>query len=373
MITKFYLTRIPLVLIAAVLGWFLASRPGSAGEPFAPRADAPTPSAGSVAEPPPPPSNDMKPQTPGQAAVAPAPQAPPPCTLPKAPVIPAFAWPDPIVPTDPPNLLPINQELASHLANVPTEGEIPIEKVEDAHAAGKIYFMRALYLQTRITAGSVAAIDPAAGFEAPKTVPEAEAKVNEFLGKATFFLTKVRPHPPYRFWSEALYLNAWALSLLGRLPEAVDFLQIAGRTRSQTLYANYARFSLVWYYLREGKGPLAAHWLALLGKVEPQHESLLAVARLRTAVIGKRPELVDAATLAYLSSLTADDPLLLPLLEQAAALCVLESFDRACIQDHLRRLDGPKKTSYLGFLAAKIADNPGMQENLCALIKEGSP
>jgi hypothetical protein len=358
MITKFYLTRIPLVLIAAVLGWFLASRPGSAGEPFAPRADAPTPAAGSVAEPAPPPSNDMKPQTPAQAAVAPAPQAPPPCTLPKAPVIPAFAWPDPIVPTDPPNLLPINQELASHLANVPTEGEIPIEKVEDAHAAGKIYFMRALYLQTRITAGAVAAIDPAAGFEAPRTVPEAEAKVNEFLGKATFFLTKVRPHPPYRFWSEALYLNAWALSLLGRLPEAVDFLQIAGRTRSQTLYANYARFSLVWYYLREGKGPLAAHWLALLGKVEPQHESLLAVARLRTAVIGKRP---------------ADDPLLLPLLEQAAALCVLESFDRACIQDHLRRLDGPKKTSYLGFLSARTAADPGMQEKLCALIKEGSP
>jgi hypothetical protein len=65
--------------------------------------------------------------------------------------------------------------------------------------------------------------------------------------------------------------------------------------------------------------------------------------------------------------------MLLSLLEQAAALCVIESFDRGCIADHLRRLDGPKKTSYLGFLAAKTADNPGMQENLCAMIKEGSP
>jgi hypothetical protein len=376
MIMKFYLTRVPLMLLAAGLGWFLASGPSTVNEPFSLRADISSiqgPVVTRVATTTPTTDrNPMTAQTPAVETPAPA-GAPPPCALPNAPGIPAFAWPDPIVPTDPPNLLPINGELSRHLAQVPTEGAIPIEKVESAHAAGKIYFMRALYLQTRITAGSLAVIDSTAGFEAPKTVPEAEAKIQDFLGKATFFLTRVRPHPPYRFWSEALYLNAWALTLLGRIPEAVDYLQIAGRTRSQTLYANYARFSLVWHYLKEGKGPLAAHWLALLGKVEPQHESLLAVARLRTAVAAKRPELVDAATLAYLSSLAADDPLLLPFLEQAASLCVLESFDRSCIQDHLRRLDGQKKTSYLGFLAARIAASPEMQEKLCALVKEGTP
>ncbi len=372
MIAKFYLTRIPLVLLAAVLGWFLASNPKAAGEPFSPRADAALPAA--PVEPAPVPAATLKAPATGPAVTpGPAADAPAPCVLPKAPAIPPFAWPDPIVPTDPPNLLPINGELAAHLANIPTADPLPIEKVEDVHAAGKIYFMRALYLQTRIAAGSVAAIDATAGFEAPKTVAEADAKIKDFLGKATFFLTKVRPHPPYRFWSEALYLNAWALSLLGRTPEAVDYLQIAGRTRSQTLYANYARFSLIFHYLKDGKGALAAHWLALLGKVEPQHESLLAVARLRTAVAAKRPELMDAATLAYLSSLTADDPLLLPFLEQAAALCLLETFDRACIQDHLRRLDGPKKTSYLGFLADQAAGKPELQEKLCALLKEGAP
>jgi len=374
MIAKFYLTRIPLVLLAAVLGWFLASGPKAAQVPFSPKADLPLPAAGPSPVPVAGPVVAvMKPAAPTAADRAPTAPAEAPCVLPKAPVIPPYAWPDPIVPTDPPTLLPINGELATHLGSIPTEGALPIEKVEHAHAAGKIYFMRALYLQNRITAGSVAAIDATAGFEAPKTVAEAEAKVKEFLGKAAFFLTKVRPHPPYRFWSEALYLNAWALSLLGRTPEAVEFLQIAGRTRSQTLYANYARFSLVFHYLKDGKGPLAAHWLAQLSKVEPQHESLLAAARLRTAVAAKRPELINAATLAYLASLPADDPLLLPFLEQAAGLCLIESFDNACIQDHLRRLDGPKKTSYLGFLSAKAADNPQMQQKLCALVKGGTP
>jgi len=376
MIAKFYLTRIPLALLAAALGWFLASGPKAAREPFSPRADSLA--FGLPAEPVPVPASAMqapvaKPAVTGTAAAAPAEAAPPPCTLPKAPAMPPFAWPDPIVPTDPPNLLTVNGELAAHLANIPTEGVLPIEKVEHVHTAGKIYFFRALYLQTRIAAGSVATIDAAAGFEAPKNVTQAEAKIQEFLGKATFFLSKVRPHPPYRFWSEALYLNAWALALLGRTPEAVEFLQIAGRTRSQTLYANYARFSLVFHYLKDGKGPLAAHWLALLGKVEPQHESLLAAARLRTAVATKRPELMDAATRATLSSLTADDPLLLPFLDQAAALCLLETFDKACIQDHLRQLDGLKKTSYLGFLAVRAAGSPELQEKLCALLKEGTP
>ena len=376
MLTRFYLLRLPLVLIAAALGWILSSGPADPGEPFSLRPDAaaagpatttaPAPGHPVETRPEPPPASPGSTTTPPAVATAP-------CTLPKAPELAAYAWPDPIVPTDPPALLPINGELASHLANVPTEGALPIEKVEHAHAAGKIYFMRALYLQTRIAAGSVAAVDPAAGFETPKTKADAEAKIQEYLGKAAFFLTKVRPHPPYRFWSEALYLNAWALSLLGRLPEAVDFLQIAGRTRSQTLYANYARFSLIFHYLKEGRGPLAAHWLAQLGKVEPQHESLLAAARLRTAVATKRPELVDAAALAHLGSLAADDPLLPHLLDQAAALCLVDTFDRACIQDHLRRLDGPKKTSYLGFLAGHAAGREGQLDKLCALLKEGSP
>lgn len=376
MIAQFYLTRLPLVLLAALLGWFLAGGSGLPGEPtgpFHPREDAPLPAA--VPELAATTPTDGNPPAPAPVA-APASQpvtTPPPCVLPKAPELPAFPWPDPIVPTDPPNLLPINGELSGHLANVPTEGALPEDKVEHAHAAGKIYFMRALYLQTRITAGSVAAIDPAAGFEAPKSLPEAEARIQEYLGRAAFFLTKVRPHPPYRFWSEALYLNAWALALLGRLPEAVDYLQIVGRTRSQTLYANYARFSLVFHFLKEGRGPLAAHWLALLGRVEPQHEALLAAARLRTAAATKRPELVDPATLAHLGSLTADDPLLPHLLDRAAALCLSESFDRACIQDHLRRLDGPKKTSYLGFLANHATGREGQLERLCALLKEGTP
>lgn len=376
MIARFYLTRLPLVLLAAILGWFLADGSGAdPGDPFPLRDDArpATTPAGTAT---------VKTTTPppavvpgGDPAPSPAPVAttPPPCPLPRVPELPKYPWPDPIVPTDPPNLLPINGELARHLENVPTEGALPEEKVEHAHAAGKIYFMRALYLQTRITAGSVAALDPAAGFEAPKTVPEAQARIQEYLGRAAFFLTKVRPHPPYRFWSEALYLNAWALTLLGRLPEAVEYLQIVGRTRSQTLYANYARFSLVFHFLKEGRAPLAAHWLAQLGKVEPQHEALLAAARLRTAVATKRPELADSASLAHLGSLTAEDPLLPHLLDQAAALCLVESFDRACIQDHLRRLDGPKKTTYLGFLAGHATDREGQLERVCALIKEGSP
>jgi hypothetical protein len=379
MITRFYLTRLPLVLLAAVLGWFLAggSDPdANPGDPFPLRDDARLPVAApgpetEIAKTTVPPSTAVPAADPTPATTTTT--TPPPCPLPGTPELPKYPWPDPMVPTDPPNLLPINGELARHLENVPTEGALPEEKVEHAHAAGKIYFMRALYLQTRITAGSVAALDAAAGFETPKTVPEAQARIQEYLGRAAFFLTKVRPHPPYRFWSEALYLNAWALSLLGRLPEAVDYLQIVGRTRSQTLYANYARFSLVFHFLKEGRGPLAAHWLAQLSRVEPQHEALLAAARLRTAVATKRPELADSAALAHLGSLTTDDPLLPHLLDRAAALCLVESFDRACVQDHLRRLDGPKKTAYFGFLARHAKDREGQLERVCSLLKEGTP
>ena len=358
MFRKYLLTRFPVLVVAALLGWILAPAPRNVPQPFAGsvehQAENPDPSpapasetVGDTGDPPPPtPSQVLRPNRP-------------------VPIL-----PDPIVPTDPPGLLPINQELARHLERVSDEGPISLEAAEHAHMAGKILFMRALYLQSRITAGSVASIEPNAGFETPSSVDEAEKRVRGMLNQAVVHLTRVRPHPSYRFWSEALYLNAWALTLLQRTAQAVDFLQIVGRTRSQTVYANYARFSLVWHFLNEEKGALAAHWLVQITRVEPRHESLLAIARMRTAVAARRPDLVDTPTLAFLPSLADDDPLLPVLLEQASLLCRLDGLDLSCAKGHLSRLSGSRRQHYLGFLAKPSLDRPEELQRLCTLIKE---
>ncbi len=374
------LLRIGVVAAAALLGWFATPllHPEKPSGPFSllpdfrfpllarPAPDAAAPGENAPAAEPQPAAN--RGTEAGDAAKPEPPPVAPPCALPDVRPAPTEFLPDPVVAMDAPQPAPEDAELERRLARFPSSGNLSAEQVEHAHIAGRILFRRALYLQARLLARNLGQPDPAVSFPVPATAAEAEAKIREWLQGAVNHLTRVRPQPSYRYWSEALYLNAWALVLLQRTDEAVGFLQIVGRTQSQTLYANAARLSLVLHYLKQKNAALAAHWLVQITKVDPRHENLLAWVRLRTAVAARRADLLDAALWDRLFRLPPGEPITTAFLEQAASWCVQEKVDAACIHGHLARLSPAAKTAYLGFAALHTPRDPQNLQAICQLL-----
>ena len=374
------LLRIGVLGIAAVLGWHLSfllvAQPASGPfsilpdmQPAAAQLNARQPdAAANQSEEKPDVAANPEPAVPGPAAeTPPAPPAAPPCALPQAQPASTAFWPNPVVAVDAPQPAAEDAELESRLGRFPRSGDLKPEQVEHAHIAGRILFRRALYLQARRLANRFAQPDEKAPFPIPANAHEAETRIQDYLQQATAILTRVRPYPSYKSWSEALYLNAWSLMLLQRADDAVGFLQIVGRTRSQSLYANYARLSLVFYYLRQNNPALAAHWLVQITKVEPRHASLLAFARIRTAVAARRPDLADAALWEELFRLPAGEPITTAFLEQAAAWCVQEKVDAGCIRGHFAKLSPAARQEYLGFAALHAPKDPQNLQVLCQL------
>lgn len=364
--------------IAAIVGWLLAplltvfTKPSSpflllpdvAVAVFSPDASLPP----STEEHPPESTLSIPHLTTENKLSTPRPSIVPPCTLPQGSPASTLFLPDPIISVVPPQLAPEDAELESYLARFPRNGELHSEQVQPAHIAGKILFFRALYLHARVIADNLGSSDSQVSFPLPTTTAEAEAKIRDYLQQTVSILTKVRPHPSYKEWSQALYFNAWALTLLQRLDEAVNFLQIVGRTRSQSLYANYARLSLVLHYLKQNNPTLAAHWLVQITKIEPRHANVLAWVRLKIAVTTRRADLIDTASWDTLFQLPEGEPMKTAFLELAAMWCVQEKVDSDCIRGHLARLSPTAQQTYLEFAALHTPRDPQNLQAMCQLL-----
>lgn len=292
----------------------------------------------------------------------------PPCTLPQGSPASTSFLPDPIISVVTPQPAPEDADLESYLARFPRNGDLHSEQVQPAHIAGKILFFRALYLHARVLANNLGTSDSQVSFPIPTTTAEAETKIRDYLQQTVSILTKIRPHPSYKEWSQALYFNAWALILLQRLDEAVNFLQIVGRTRSQSLYANYARLSLVLHYLKQNNPTLAAHWLVQITKIEPRHANLLAWVRLKITVVTRREDLIDTASWDTLFQLPEGEPMKTAFLELAAMWCIQENVDSDCIRRHLARLSPIARQTYLEFAAFHTPRDPKNLQAMCQLL-----
>ena len=133
-----------------------------------------------------------------------------------------------------------NRELNKFIAG--TKSRISLNNIENFHISGKILFYRAIYLKSLENSSNK--IENKWGIIVPSSKKELKNKYLTLFRKAQALLVKVRPFPNYKMWSDALYLNSWALYLIGNKKEAIRFLNIIARTRSTAKPANYARFAL---------------------------------------------------------------------------------------------------------------------------------
>lgn len=152
-------------------------------------------------------------------------------------------------------IIPLNPDGIIQLSFTPEPSGINPEikpdtiKADRYHLAGSICLGKALILKSFIETKKWPDKLP---FSKPDPGNEEKA-FKDYLQCATNWFTALRPVPPYKKWSEAMYLNAWAFSLLGKLEDAKKFLTIPARTQSKSFPAKLSRFVLEIIEAKTGK------------------------------------------------------------------------------------------------------------------------
>lgn len=125
-------------------------------------------------------------------------------------------------------------------------------KADRYHLAGSICLGKALVLKSFIETKKWPEKLP---FTKPDPGNE-DKTFKTYLECAINWFTALRPLPPFKKWSEAMYLNAWAFSLLNRHDEAKKFLSIPAKTQSKSFPAKLSRFVLEIINARNGVKPI---------------------------------------------------------------------------------------------------------------------
>ncbi|MBU1219333.1 hypothetical protein KKF34_00355 [Myxococcota bacterium] len=169
------------------------------------------------------------------------------CELNKYLNAPAFNY---IIPLNPDGI--ISTSFSPEPAGINFKIKPDKNKAERYHLAGSICLGKALILKSFFETKKWPEKLP---FNKPDPGNE-DTAFKTYIECAINWFTALRPLPPYKKWSEAMYLNAWALSLLNRHEEAKKFLTIPAKTQSKSFPAKLSRFALEIINARNGLKPI---------------------------------------------------------------------------------------------------------------------